>query len=128
MNTSVFLSSSALVGITYSEFDNRVGPQLRHCYPPAALSEELFEMYSDYVIVSKQITERVILVSLQDMQFINYPVAIENEKYDRNTLSFAFGFVLRRAVNIEPYSAILKKIATAFVGFEVRFHCSISNR
>jgi hypothetical protein len=42
---------NCLRGITYSEFDNIVGPQLRFQYPPHMLSKETFEDVSSYVIV-----------------------------------------------------------------------------
>ena len=53
------------------------------------------------------------------IQFMNYSVAIENAKYDRNTLTFAFGFVLRREVETAPYEAALRKISSVFINLEV---------
>jgi nitrogen permease regulator 2-like protein len=115
-----------LLGITYSEFDNKVGPQLKYSFPEDVLSTEAFEAYSDYVIVSKQLCEKLIVVEFEDVQFLNYSVAIDNTKYHRNALLFAFGFVLASGVNTEPYGAVLKKITTTFVNLEVRFNRSSS--
>jgi hypothetical protein len=113
------LSEVQLLGVTYSEFDNKVGPQLKYAYPVDVLSKEAFEAYSDYVIVSKQLCEKIIVATFDDVQFINYSVAIDNVKYHRNALLFAFGFVLIKGVNIEPYCAVLEKISSAFVNLEV---------
>jgi hypothetical protein len=113
------LQDVKLLGVTYSEFDNKVGPQLKFAYPPDALSKEAFEAYSDYVIVSKQLSEKIIVATFDDVHFINYSVSIENAKYHRNALLFAFGFVLAAGSHIEPYCAVLEKISTAFVNLEV---------
>ena len=113
------LSDVQLLGITYSEFDNKVGPQLKYSYPLDVLSKEAFEAYSDYVIVSKQLCEKIIVVAFDDIQFLNYSVAIDNVKYHRNALLFAFGFVLLKGVNVEPYCAVLEKISSTFVNLEV---------
>lgn len=53
------------------------------------------------------------------IQFMNYSVAIENAKYGRNTLIFAFGFVLGREVETAPYEAALRKISSVFINLEV---------
>jgi hypothetical protein len=50
---------------------------------------------------------------------MNYSVAIENAKYGRNTLIFAFGFVLGREVETGPYEAVLRKISSVFINLEV---------
>ena len=114
------LSDVQLLGVTYSEFDNKVGPQLKFAYPTDVLSKEAFEAYSDYVIVSKQLCDKIIVATFDDVQFLNYSVSIENTKYHRNALLFAFGFVLVKGADIEPYCAVLEKISSAFVNLEVR--------
>ena len=114
-------SEVQLLGVTYSEFDNKVGPQLKYSYPPDVLSKEAFEAYSDYVIVSKQLCEKVIVATFDDVQFLNYSVAIDNAKYHRNALLFAFGFVLLKGVDIDPYCKVLEKISSTVVNLEVSF-------
>lgn len=108
-----------LLGLTYCEFDNKVGPQLKYSYPPDALPSEIFETFSDYVIVSKQLCKKVIVVAFDDIQFLNYSVAIDNAKYDRNTLIFAFGLILPRGIDIGPFETVLKRISSFFVDLEV---------
>jgi hypothetical protein len=83
-----------LRGVTYSEFDNKVGPRLKFQYPPDAISSDDFESMAEYVIVGKHLCGKIITVRNEDIQFVNYSVAIDNPKYDRNTLLFAVGFVL----------------------------------
>lgn len=110
---------SGLRGITYSEFDNVVGPKLRFSYPPDVLPKETFEPLSDYVIVGKHLCDKIILVKTQELQFLNYSVSIDNPKYERNTLLFSFGFVLDVDVPSEPYEPLLRKLSTVMVSLEV---------
>ena len=113
------MSLSGLRGITYSEFDNIVGPQLRFSYPPDLLPMEAFEPLSDYAIVGKHLCGKIILVKTEDLQFVNYSVSIENSKYERNTLLFSFGFVLDRDVAPEPYEPLLRKLSSVMVSLEL---------
>jgi hypothetical protein len=69
-----------LLGVTYSEFDNTVGPQLLYEYPEDAISPDTFEAVSEYVIVGKHLCEKIIMVKIDDIKFLNYSVAIENSK------------------------------------------------
>jgi len=108
-----------LIGVTYSEFDNRVGPQLRMQYPEGVLSEESFETLSDYVIVGKQLLNRVIVVKHESYQFANYSVAIDNAKYERNALLFALGIVFKIDADTKPYEAILRKACSMLVSLEL---------
>lgn len=110
---------SKILGITYSEFDNKVGPRLKYCYPPNVMSSEAFESFSDYIIVSKQLCQKLITVCFDDIQFINCCVAIENPKYDRNCLNFAFGFLLTKDANTNPFGVFLKNLTNTFVNLEV---------
>ena len=52
----------SLLAITFSEFDNKVGPKLKYSYPSDVLSNDVFESFADYVIMSKQLCEKVIIV------------------------------------------------------------------
>ena len=108
-----------LLGFTYSEFDNHVGPQLRFQYPPNLLSGDAFEQLSDYVIVGKHLTNKVIVVQTSGFQYANYSVIIENIKYERNTLLFAFGILLDKGCDIEPYEVVLRKVSLALTNMEI---------
>ena len=108
-----------LKGITYSEFDNIVGPQLRFSYPPDVLPKDIFEPLSDYVIVGKHLCGKIIVVKTQELQFLNYSVSIDNPKYERNTLLFSFGFVLDPGERTEPFEPLLRKISSVMVSLEL---------
>lgn len=115
------MEKNVLLGITYSEFDNIVGPQLRYCYPSDIITKD-FEALSDYVIVGKHLCEKILSIRTEELIFLNHAVALENSKYDRNTLLFSFGFVLRIDASddaIEAFESILRKISSVFVSIEV---------
>ena len=57
-----YMMSENLLAITYSEFDNKVGPKLKYSYPPEVLPNEVFESFSEYVIMPKQLCEKIIVV------------------------------------------------------------------
>ena len=80
-----------MIGITYSEFDNIVGPQLQHSYPSDVLSAETFETLSDYAIVGMHLCNKFIVVKMGDIQFLSFSVNINNAKYHRNSLLFSCG-------------------------------------
>ena len=108
-------------GVTFSQFDNHVGPRLIYSYPPNVLSQEEFESLSDYAIVGKHLCEKILAIKANDIQFLNYSIAIENTKYERNTILFSFGFVLEEDVDPDPFSEVLKKVASTFFTLEVNY-------
>ena len=52
------------------------------------------------------------------IQFVNYSVSIDNPMYDRNTLLFAVGFVLRKDTDSATYEPVLQKVANHLVSLE----------
>ena len=108
-----------ILGLTYSEFDNFVGPQLRYAYPVNCLSGEEFERLSDYVIVDKHLTNKMIVVQTENFQFANYSLIINNSKYDRNALLFAFGVLTKKDFDLNLIEIILKKVSYTLFSMEV---------
>lgn len=107
-------------GLTFSEFDNIVGPALRFCYPPDSLSHEMFEdCLSDYSIVGQHLCGKFIAVKTDTLQFLSYPVAIVNPKYHRNTMLFSCGIVLDLDTDMDPYEGMLRKLSTTLISLEL---------
>ena len=75
---------------------------------------------SDYVIVGKHLCKKIIIIKNEDIQYMNYSIAIENAKYFRNSLLISLGFILRDGIETEPYEPILRKLSLAFLSLEVR--------
>ena len=78
-----------------------------------------FQQLSDYVIVGKHLCKKIIVVKNDDIQYMNYSVAIDNPKYDRNSLLFSLGFILAEGIETEPFEPILRKLSLAFLALEV---------
>ena len=106
-------------GVTYSQFDNHVGPRLIYSYPTNVLTKEEFENLSDYAIVGKHLCEKILIIKNDNIQFLNYSIAIENSKYERNTILFSFGLILDIDVDPDPFSEVLKKLSYTFVTLEL---------
>lgn len=114
----IYIMADDLLALTYSEFDNQVGPQLRYQYPLDVVSAEDFENISDYVIVGKHLCGKTIVVRNEYYQFVNFSVAIDNKKYDRNALLFAVGVVLSINANSDIYRSLLSRFAATLVALE----------
>ena len=108
-----------MLGITYSEFDNIVGPQLQYSFPPKVISAETFETLSDYAIVGSHLCNKSIVVKFGDIQFLSYSAVINQKKYHRNTLTFSCGVVLVRDADIEPYEILLRKLSLSLQALEL---------
>ena len=107
-----------LLGVTYAEFDNTVGPKLLYSFPEHVMSKECFEDLSDYVIVGKHLCKKIIVVQNNEIKYMNYSVAIDNPKYERNALLFSLGFVLPVDEETEPFEPILRKLASVLLALE----------
>jgi hypothetical protein len=71
------------------------------------------------VIVGKHLCKKIIVIKNDEIQYMNYSIAIDNVKYDRNSLLFSLGFILADGVETEPFEPILKKLSLAFLALEV---------
>lgn len=114
----IFRVMVELLALTYSEFDNHVGPQLLYQFPADIVSKDDFENMSEYVIVGKHLCEKAISVRADHYQYVNYSVAIDNPKYERNALLFAVGVVLSLDADMDVYTPILRRLATTLIALE----------
>ncbi|KAF0701090.1 Aste57867_8387 [Aphanomyces stellatus] len=105
-------------GIFYSEFDNIAGPQIVYQAPPNALSNEVFDSVSGYIIIDKALCGKIITVCPQDIKIVGYPVCIEDDKYHRNALLFNIGFVFHKDADAVPYKPILRKLGALMESME----------
>ena len=110
---------TGMLALTYSEFDNIVGPKLEYSYPPDVLSTDMFETLSDYAIVGSHLCKKSIIVKTEEIQFLSYSVAINKPKYFRNTLLFSCGVVLDIDEDVEPYEPLLRKLSSCLVALEL---------
>ncbi|ETW06726.1 hypothetical protein, variant 1 [Aphanomyces invadans] len=105
-------------GVFYSEFDNIAGPQIVYQAPQNALSNEVFDSVSGYIIIDKALCGKIITVCPQDIKIVGYPVCIEDDKYHRNALLFNIGFVFDKDADAAPYKPILRKLGALMESME----------
>lgn len=83
------------------------------------LSSKEFETISDFVITKKELCSKIVIIKQHGKVIMGYPIAIENNKYQRNSLFFTFGFVFEQEGDISPYKHALRKLALDVQGLEI---------
>ncbi|EED94763.1 hypothetical protein THAPSDRAFT_261392, partial [Thalassiosira pseudonana CCMP1335] len=117
-----------LLCVFYAEFDIVVGPKV--CTPlyegdnstvdTDTLQNSIFAATSEYIITGNELANQTITVSTHGMHILSRPMIISDTKrYERNSLLFAVGFVLRRNVDPRPYWPVLSNLSSTFRSMEV---------
>src|SRR3989338_4826345 len=87
-----------LLGLFFSEFDNRTGRTVPLMVPERVVSLEAVDLVGDYIITKPQLCGRVITVRAAeaslDAVLVGYPVCLEHDRFDRNAYWFNLVFVL----------------------------------
>jgi Nitrogen permease regulator 2 len=81
--------------------------------------ESIFDSTSEYIITGSELTGKVITMSTHAMHVMTRPTQIVNEKYQRNSLLFSIGFVLRRAADPRPFRPLISKLAMTLRSMEI---------
>ena len=84
----------------------------------------IFDSLSEYIITGgsgqdEALTGNIIHISTHHMHVLTRPTSISDEKYERNSLLFCVGFVLRREKDPRPFRPILSKLALTLRGTTV---------
>ena len=86
------------------------------------LQNSIFAATSEYIITGNELANRSITVSTHDMHILSRPQIIcDTQRYERNSLLFAVGFVLRRGDNVDPchFWPVLSKLSSTLYDMEV---------
>jgi hypothetical protein len=81
--------------------------------------ESIFDCTSEYIITGSELTGEVITLSTHALHLMTRPTQIVNEKYQRNSLLFSIGFVLRRAADPRPFRPLISKLALTLRSMEI---------
>jgi len=85
-----------------------------------AFQNSVFSATSEYIITGNELANQTITVSTHGMHILSRPTIICNERrYERNSLLFALGFVLRRNIDPRPYWPLLSNLSSTFRHMEV---------
>ncbi|KAL7473043.1 hypothetical protein ACHAXS_013456 [Conticribra weissflogii] len=122
-------SKCPLLCVFYAEFDIVVGPKV--CFninegdnstidTDMAFQNSVFSATSEYIITGNELANQTITVSTHGLHILSRPTIICNERrYERNSLLFAVGFVLRRNIDPRPYWPLLSNLSSTFRNMEV---------
>lgn len=96
--------------------------------PESAFS--IFDSSSEYIITGSELTEKIITLSTHELHIMTRPTLIADERYERNSLLFSVGIVLRRAADPRPFRPVISKLAMALKSMEAesQFLSSTSSR
>ena len=82
-------------------------------------SFSIFDSTSEYIITGNDLADKMICLSTHNMHILTRPTIIKDTRYERNSLLFSVGFVIRRLVDPRPYRLILSKLAQTLRIMEV---------
>lgn len=83
-------------------------------------SSTIFDSCSEYIITGSELAGNIINVSTHNIHLLSRPtILIDEETYERNTLLFSVGFVLRRKLDPQPYRPILSKLVLTIRDMEI---------
>ncbi|KAL3766409.1 hypothetical protein ACHAW5_008646 [Stephanodiscus triporus] len=79
----------------------------------------IFAATSEYIITGNELADQTITVSTHGMHILSSPTIIEDTRYERNSLLFAVGFVLRRSVDPRLFWPVLSNLSSTLRDMEV---------
>ncbi len=86
------------------------------------LQNSIFAATSEYIITGNELANRSITVSTHGMHILSRPNIIsDTQRYERNSLLFAVGFVLRRGDTVDPchFWPVLSKLSSTLYDMEM---------
>lgn len=81
--------------------------------------QSIFDSTSEYIITGSELTGKIITLSTHDVHVMTRPTQITNERYERNSLLFSIGMVLRRAADPRPFRPLISKLAMTLRSMEI---------
>jgi len=82
----------------------------------------IFDSTSDFIITGAELSGTIVNLSAFNMHLLTRPTVIHNKRYERNSLLFCVGFVLRRTEDPRPFRPLLSKLALTLKRMEMESH------
>lgn len=82
-------------------------------------SQSIFDSTSEYIITGNELADQMICLSAHNMHILSRPTIIVNTRYERNSLLFSVGFILRRAEDPRPFRPLISKLSATLCSMEV---------
>lgn len=89
--------------------------------------KSIFDSTCDYIITGNELAGKMLSVSTHNMHILTRPTVISDKRYERNSLFFCVGFVIRRSESKSPFRPCLARWADALLKLEVE-HNFLSNK
>jgi len=105
--------------IFLSEFHHIAGPQIVYQYPSDAISKDIFDAVSTYIIPKTHLQRLTVTVNTLGTKIIGYPIRIINDKYERTAFYFNTCFVCDSWAKTAQYEQVLIKLAEFFHNLEI---------
>jgi hypothetical protein len=129
---SVFSSSVSLSFFLSIEVSNDdKGTKVVHQSPPGCIASEPgvdkprffdFETMGEYIIPRQGFCNRYVTICDPEdkHRILGHPVCIKDEKYERNEFMFNFCIVIGVDVDMTPYEAVVRRLASTFTEMEIQ--------
>jgi hypothetical protein len=85
-------------------------------------SFSIFDSCSEYIITGNELSGNIVNLSTHHIHVLTRPTIISDERFERNSLFFCIGFVLRRTEDPRPFRPVLSKVALALRDMEIESH------
>lgn len=82
-------------------------------------SQSIFDSTCEYIITGNELTGKLMSLSTHNLHIIAKPTIIMNSKYERNSLLFSVGFVVRRKSDPSPFYPLLSRLASTLRSMEI---------
>ena len=93
----------------------------------SATTTSIFDSCSDFIITGAELSGTIVNLSAYNMHLLTRPTVIHDNRYERNSLLFCVGFILRRTEDPRPFRPLLSKLALTLKRLEMESHF-LSNR
>ncbi|PMD38429.1 nitrogen permease regulator 2 [Hyaloscypha variabilis F] len=118
-------------GIFFARFLPQRGTKVVHQSPPGCIVAEPgvdrprffdFETMGEYIIPRQGFCNRYVTICDPEDKYriLGHPVCIKDEKYVRNEFMFNFCIVIGVEVDMHPYEAVVRRLASTFTEMEIQ--------
>lgn len=85
----------------------------------ATNSLSIFDSTSEYIIPGNELADRIISLSTHSFHILTRATILFHSRYQRNSLLFSVGFVIRRAMDPSPFRPLLSKLSSTLRAMEM---------
>ena len=123
MEQQIDISAEQAEKLLDQTFDSILHPQAEQqsTSPWNENENTIFDSCSEFIITGNELTGNIINLSTHNIHVLSRPTMISNERYERNSLLFCVGFILRRTEDPRPFRPLLNKWALALRDLELEF-------